>query len=80
MHTRSIDYTEIGKKAFLTEEEAQEALKRDGENSQSKIMAEDVSGLANVFGVNFTKEDTDKLKNWIDEEEQGERNEKPGNQ
>lgn len=72
--------SEIGKNVFLTEEEAQEALKRDGENSQSKIMAEDVSGLANVFGVNFTKEDTDKLKNWIDEEEQGERNEKLGNQ
>lgn len=28
MHTRSIDYTEIGKNAFLTKEEAEEVLKK----------------------------------------------------
>ena len=36
--------------------------------TEKEITAEDVAGLAAMFGVNFEQEDKDTLQSWMDEE------------
>ena len=36
--------------------------------TEKEITAEDVAGLAAMFGVNFEQEDKDTLQSWIDED------------
>lgn len=35
----------------------------------NNIVAEDVAGLAKIFGVDFTQKDVNTLQNWMNEEE-----------
>ena len=39
------------------------------------MTAEDVAGLARMFGVDFTQEDTDTLQKWMNEEASEQTNE-----
>ena len=36
--------------------------------TEKEITAEDVAGLAAMFGVNFAQEDKDTLQSWMDED------------